>query len=159
MAFRRAADGTIALKLSGAERSLLHRLETDLDGQLASGSGDDAELPRSLDRLFPDAYPDDTEASAEFRRFTEAELVDHKRRNAAAVLRSLDAPGRRATPITDEDAQSWLRSLTDLRLTLASRLGIEEDGDEGRISWLDPNRQVYMWLGYLQETLVRAIEA
>jgi hypothetical protein len=158
MAFKRGADGAIALKLSGPERSLLHGLETDLDRQLAAGAGDSA-LPRSLDRLFPDAYPDDAEASAEFRRFTETELVDHKRRNAATVLRALESPSRKAIAVSDEDAQGWLRSLTDLRLTLASRLGIEEDGDEGRMSWLDPNRQVYVWLGYLQETLVRAIES
>jgi hypothetical protein len=157
VAFKRGPAGTIVLRLSAAERGLLRGLATDLDRMLAAD--DPGGAGAALGRLFPDAYPDDAPASAEFRRFTEGELLDGKRRNAAVVLGTLDSPERRAITIPEPDAQSWLRSLTDLRLTLAARLGIEEDGDEGRISWRDPNRQVYMWLGYLQETLVRAIDA
>jgi hypothetical protein len=59
-------------------------------------------------------------------------------------------------------AQTWLRSFTDLRLALATRLGIE-DGDEERWYALpddDPRSQahdIYEWVGYLQETLVGAL--
>ena len=54
-----------------------------------------------------------------------------------------------------------MRSLTDMRLAIATRLGIEE-GDEARWYALpddDPEAQVHdiaEWVGYLQETLVRA---
>ena len=59
-------------------------------------------------------------------------------------------------------AESWLRSFTDLRLALATRLGVEE-GDED--VWYampddDPRAQahdIYEWVGYLQETLVEAL--
>ena len=59
-------------------------------------------------------------------------------------------------------ASSWLRSFTDLRLALATRLEVE-DGDEDY--WLampedDPRSQahdIYEWVGYLQETLVDAL--
>ena len=55
-----------------------------------------------------------------------------------------------------------LRSFTDVRLALASRLGIEE-GDEAfwyELSDEDPRSQahdIYEWVGYLQETLVDAL--
>ena len=93
-----------------------------------------------LARLFPTAYPDDEEAAAEFRRFTEGALRDGKA--AGARSRSSTAsrrPGCR--PSSTEDglmidveldepaAETWLRSFTDLRLALATRLGVEE-GDE-----------------------------
>lgn len=58
--------------------------------------------------------------------------------------------------------QSWLRCLTDIRLALATLLDVEED-DEDRWDGLpedDPQRQthdVYQWLGFVQETLVSAI--
>ena len=54
---------------------------------------------------------------------------------------------------------TWMRSFTDMRLAIATRLGVEE-GDEDYWYSLpedDPRAQVhdiYDWLGYLQETLV-----
>ncbi len=56
-------------------------------------------------------------------------------------------------------AETWLRSFTDLRLALATRLEVEE-GDEEHWQSLpddDPRAQahdIYEWVGYLQETLV-----
>jgi hypothetical protein len=58
-------------------------------------------------------------------------------------------------------AITWMRSFTDMRLAIATRLGIEE-GDEAvwySLSDDDPRAQVhdiYDWVGYLQETLVQA---
>jgi hypothetical protein len=55
-----------------------------------------------------------------------------------------------------------MRCFTDLRLALATRLGIEE-GDEDYWHGLpddDPRTHVhdiYEWVGYLQETLVAAL--
>jgi hypothetical protein len=101
-----------------------------------------------LARLFPTAYPGDEEASAEFRRFTEGTLRDGKAAAACAVIDTLE--------------ETWLRSFTDLRLALATRLGVE-DGDEELWYALpedDPRahaHDIYEWVGYLQETLVRAM--
>lgn len=52
--------------------------------------------------------------------------------------------------------QSWVRTLTDLRLVIAARLQIETDDDVG-IG--DENKlMLYDWLAYLQSTLVEAME-
>ena len=125
-----------------------------------------------LARLFPTAYPEDEEAAAEFRRFTEGGLRDHKAAAACAVIDALEEAGL-PTELTEgglmidveldeAEALTWLRSFTDLRLALATRLGVE-DGDEEYWASLpddDPRTQahdIYEWVGYLQETLVRAL--
>ncbi len=146
---------------------------------MAFGFGDDPSRPTDpvVLRLFPDGYRDDDEAADEFRRFTERSLREAKANNAATVLASLEAVG--PTDSAKEDvskrekvrlrldpaaAQAWLRTLTDLRLALGTRLGVEE-GDEAHWESLDdgdPRRHihdVYEWLGWVQETLVRALSA
>lgn len=125
-----------------------------------------------LARLFPTAYRDDEEAAADFRRFTESTLRDGKARAAVVVIDTLeeaglppDGPGDDITIDVELDhdaARTWLRSFNDLRLALGTRLEVEE-GDEDYWASLpedDPRGQmhhVYDWLGYLQETLVRAL--
>ena len=46
-----------------------------------------------LARLFPTAYPDDEEAAAEFRRFTEGSLRDGKAAGAATIIDDLEEAG------------------------------------------------------------------
>jgi hypothetical protein len=125
-----------------------------------------------LARLFPTAYPDDDDAAGEFRRFTEGALRDGKARNAVLIIDQLEEAGLPSELEEDglwvevelgtEQAQAWLRSFTDIRLALATRLGIEE-GDEDYWRSLpdeDPRghvHDIYEWVGYLQETLVEAL--
>jgi hypothetical protein len=57
---------------------------------------------------------------------------------------------------------SWLRAFTDIRLALATRLGIEDDDEDywDALAEDDPRASVYdiyQWVGYLQETLVAAV--
>ena len=123
-----------------------------------------------LARLFPTAYSDDEEAASDFRRFTEATLRDGKAAAAAAIIDTLEDAGLPAEPedgvfidveLDPATAMTWMRSFTDMRLAIATRLGVE-DGDEDFWAELpdeDPRAQVhdiYDWLGYLQETLVHA---
>ena len=124
-------------------------------------------------RLLPDAYPDDESEAADFRRYTEPGLRDRKVANASVVIASLgetagepdDAdPGGVGVDVeVDADGvDAWLRCLTDLRLALATRLGVEQD-DEDRWAGLpddDPGKamhDVYDWLGFVQETLLRTL--
>ena len=123
-----------------------------------------------LARLFPTAYPEDEEAAGEFRRFTESTLRDGKAGAAAAVIDTLEEAGLPPEPedglfidveLDDEAAMTWMRSFTDMRLALATRLGVEEDDEEywDSLPDDDPRAQVhdiYDWLGFLQETLVHA---
>ena len=127
-----------------------------------------------LARLFPTAYPGDDESAAEFRRFTEGGLRDGKAASAIAVIDDLEEAGLPAeltedglvidVELDEAEAETWMRSFTDLRLALATRLGVEE-GDEAFWASLpddDPRAQahdIYEWVGYLQETLVGALSS
>jgi hypothetical protein len=180
----------IIANFSGFEADLLRSLA----GQLVELLRNEAAVPRdSLDpfealldfsgptqepedpvlaRLFPTAYPDDEEAAAEFRRFTEGGLRDSKAAAAVAIIDVLEEAGLPQelaedglmidVELDEPTAETWLRSFTDLRLALATRLGVEE-GDEaywGSLPDDDPRSQahdIYEWVGYLQETLVGAL--
>lgn len=183
-AFRRARDGYVCT-LHEAEADLLRSLVGQLlellaDGEPA-GSGPSDLLEQVLDlaspeppddpvlrRLFPDAYADDG-AAADFRRYTERGLRDTKRRNALVVLDALeraeparrDPDARRVVRVEAADAEAWMRSLTDLRLALGTRLGLEQDVQPDWVDDADDPRRyvlgVYEWLGWLQDSLVHAV--
>lgn len=150
--FQHRRDG-VHLGLADHERALLG----DLARQLVSilEGRDDADP--ALSRLLPPGYTGDDEAGAEFRRLTVDDLTAGKIANAKALIASLDTD--RKVPLAPEVAQAWLRSLTDIRLTLGSRLGVTNEGVP-----LSGDRSarvlgdVYEWLGYVQESLVRALD-
>ncbi|WP_395818198.1 DUF2017 family protein [Curtobacterium flaccumfaciens] len=148
--FVRRADG-VHLGLSSGERDLL----ASLTEQLQQVLGGDLSTDPLSERMFPDAYPGDDEASAEFRKYTQSDLLTQKTTNASIVHDWLT--GTRDGSLDAEDEQAWLRTLTDLRLTIADRLGIEDADGEARSVEADAGvglRDVYDWLGYVQEHLV-----
>jgi hypothetical protein len=136
-----------------------------------------------LRRLLPNAYEDENEAS-EFRRYTEQSLREKKRASAHLIYEALipseeewsaDQPLDKATievKLKLEEVGSWLSSLNDLRLALAVRLGIGEgdssdkksEGAKEKFEVMvesDPMKAVYAvysWLGWLQQSLLEAIE-
>ncbi|MGH3366256.1 MAG: DUF2017 domain-containing protein [Nocardioidaceae bacterium] len=125
-----------------------------------------------LARLFPNAYSGDEEAAGEFRRFTERGLRDQKADQGLQVIADLEEAGLESGADDDgsdpieldlsrDQAQSWLRCLTDVRLALATRLGVQQGDDEfwDALPEDDPRaymHDVYDWLGYVQESLVHA---
>jgi len=189
---RHRRSGHVIATFSGFEadliRSLASQLVELLRNEVAAPNGAMDPLEAMLDfsgpttepddpvlaRLFPTAYPDDEEAAAEFRRFTEGALRDHKAARAAAIIDDLEEAGLPPEltrdgmmidiELDEAGAESWLRSFTDLRLALATRLEVEADDDE---RWAalpddDPRTQahdIYQWVGYLQETLVEALSS
>ena len=177
--FRRTAQGRIVLRLDDDGKLLLVSLvrqiadlvrpdESPLGASadpLAAMVGIDPFAHRpddpALRRLFPDAYADDEDAAAEFRRFTERSLRDTKLAHAHTVLETLERSGGKVV-LADGEVQAWLGTLNDLRLTLASRIGLDEDNHEAfyDLPEEDPAYllfHVYDWLTFLQETLVHAL--
>ena len=189
---RHRRSGLVIAALSGLEADLLRTLASQLVELLhheAAVPHDDRDPFEALmdfsgpttepddpvlARLFPTAYRGDEEAAAEFRRFTEGALREGKVAAASAIIDCLEDAGLPDeveedglmidVELDETQAMAWLRSFTDLRLALATRLGIE-DGDEERWYALpddDPRAQVhdiYEWLGAMQETLVEALSA
>ena len=188
--FQRRRKGGAVAAFTGFEADLLRSLAAQLvellRNEVAAPSAGDDPLEQLLDfsgpttepedpvlaRLFPTAYPDDEEAAGEFRRFTEGSLRDHKARAAVQVIDCLEEAGLPTelgedglvvdVELDRDQSVTWMKSFTDIRLALATRLGVEE-GDEDYWAALpdeDPRSQahdIYEWVGYLPETLVDAL--
>lgn len=119
-------------------------------------------------RLTPTPYPDDTWAAAEFEERTREDLLDRRMHDARVVRgeladfdRAVDPAGEEAllphdVVIHEANLDAWLRTLTAMRLVMASRLGI--DADDHRDDGDDPRYGVYDWLGYRLDGLVQAAD-
>lgn len=164
--FRR---GELVARLSGQERRVLAFVCDDLT-DLLSDDENEAEVPewaRELGledvgeqrdapddpvvaRLLPDAY-EDPERASEFRRLSEADLRSRKLAHIEIVREQL---GQDRIVLTD-DTQSWLAFLADARLAIGTRLGVTEDDD--MLPGADPEYNLYLYLGYLQQSLVEQL--
>jgi hypothetical protein len=109
-----------------------------------------------LARLFPTAYPDGKAAAS-------GSIIDAL--EEAGLPPELTEDGLVIdVELTHGEAETWMRAFTDIRLALATRLGVEA-GDEHYWHSLpddDPRAQahdIYEWVGYLQETIVEALTA
>jgi len=149
-----AAQLIVMLEERAAESPATESPSGLLLAQLGIGGASAPPLDPALARLLPDAYRGDDHAASEHRQLTELGLVDRKVANARTVIASLDD----GTTVTLDPAavQAWLRHLTDLRLVIAARLQIKDDGDEATGD--DRMLDLYDWLGYLQGTLVECLE-
>jgi len=123
----------------------------------------------ALARLLPAGYDGDDDAADEFRRFTRDELIEGKLEDSFQVLSAFERAGAWPTVPEDgmvlvriEDArvQSWLRAITDARLTLDARirqdrttLAASLDDDD-----IEHYRNVMEWLGFVQESLLVAVD-
>ncbi|MWV48314.1 DUF2017 family protein [Rathayibacter sp. VKM Ac-2803] len=171
-AFRRDSSGAAVARFDREEAGILRHLAGEMLELLDRGAtSEEARSDPALARLLPDAYRDDAEAAAEFRRFTGADLAGRKMDDARAITAALDAGdgsghgrifaglGEVAVRLEPGPALSWLRALTDMRLALAVRLGIVDTDDvepEGENA--AAIRSVYDWLGSVQDGLVHAVD-
>ena len=113
-------------------------------------------------RLFPDAYPGDVPASEEFRRLTQARQRSDRLGQAEVVLSALrDADaGKHAVQVRVIELDTWLKTITAVRLSLAVRLGIESAADVETWESLpsdDPRSylyEIYNWLSAVSENLL-----
>ena len=147
---RLGRDGDlIRIEFAAEEAGLLTVLAHQFADVVRDPELDDAPL---LARLFPDAYRDDPDAAAEFRRYTRDEL-EQRKVEAAERIAATATEGR--IELDAADAATWVRSLTDLRMMVGTRLGIRDDGDEPEPG---PLTDIYLWLGELQWVLVDILE-
>jgi hypothetical protein len=161
--FSRRGDHCVA-RFNAEEVQILRQVATEVVALITDGF--DREDP-VVERLFPDVYPDDQSATAEFREFTDGELKTAKIDQAGAILAVLPSSGGADVTLDDEAAEAWLRALNDVRLALGTRLEVEDDTDleleldEAILH--DPNStrasqlSLYAYLGYLQESLLSAL--
>lgn len=171
--FVRSGEGDVRLVLDVSEAELLAGLfgqmvelleppdvplDTDPLARMVGLDGP-SEAPRdpAVARLLPPGYTDDSEAAAEFRRFTEPELRSAKVMNARISIALLDEWTGSAVLSADQ-ATTMMLALNDMRLVLGTRIGVGEESDDDA----DPADEtgaasLYDWLTYLQGSLVDAV--
>ncbi len=117
----------------------------------------------ALLKLLPSASRDDREVADEFRRLTEGDLRETKISRLRGVWQDLSEDAETWT-VDLEGALDVAAALTDVRLVLATRLGLESDEDAERLHediaravegdsaefHPDPER---IWLGMLYDAL------
>lgn len=148
--------GKISVAFEAEEIELLKRLITEYVDLLRSEDPDDDVLKR----LYPDASKDDPVVTNQYREITGDELKRHKHATAERALASLPEQGTWRGVLTEEDWSAWLVLLTDLRLTLGTRMGVTEETMEMELDPSDPEQwplAVLHYLGALQDSLVRAV--
>jgi hypothetical protein len=146
---RRTRRGEFELRIPEVEREILRRLPGQLRDLLSS---DDP----ALFRLFPPAYGDDIERSAEYEDLVKSDLIAGRMTSIEVMEQTIDAER-----VDEDQLVAWLGSINDLRLVLGSRLEITED-DTPDVAESDPRAGVYalyFYLGWLEEQLVEALAA
>jgi hypothetical protein len=149
-------DG-ISLVFAGAEADLLASVAEQLSDLL--DGYEDRDGDPALERLLPDGYRENNEDAEEFRRFTQTELVDEKvvgARGIADAMKPRTANGMASVTLSHSEAVVWLRSLNDIRLALAARLGIVDESSRPALD--DNDYAIYVWLGQVQFLLLRAVD-
>lgn len=161
--FRRHGEQCVA-RFGPDEVAVLRQVASEVIGLLSDGYDRDDPV---VERLFPDAYADDPEQAADFRRYTEGDLKTAKIDQAAAILAALPSTGGAVVRLDPEAAEAWLRALNDVRLALGIRLEVRDDTDLveelDEAVMHDPTsarvRQLtmYEYLGVLQESLLESV--
>ena len=111
---------------------------------------------RVLARLLPDFTTEDSDLAGGMRSLHEPELIEAKDAAAKLVLDTLPEAGGRVE-LTQDEADSWLAALNDVRLALGTALDVSEEMPE-RLPEDDPRGPhlgVYQWLTFVQDSLVR----
>jgi hypothetical protein len=138
-------DEHIVLELQRGEAAFL----AGLPGRLAA-----ALRERGSPRLAADPATNE-----ELHQLLDAELAARRAERHAAFARQLSAipPAGGELTLTLDQAEQWLALLTDLRLALATRLGIRDDHWEKNLDLhapLSPDHVLYLYLSNLQGALL-----
>jgi hypothetical protein len=146
----RTRSGQIRIRLTHHERALVQAVVAGVRARLEADPDDDG-----LRRLFPPAYADDAEAEREYRNLVHDELLDGRR----AALRLLEDTLERDR-LAEDEAETWLRALNDVRLVLGTALDVTEETYALELDMDSPRDRelaVFAYLSWLEEQLVAAL--
>jgi len=160
--FERRGEG-IVVTLDANELELLRSIPDEVRGALERPASKDDPV---YNRLFPSAYLDPTEESAEqeWQELVHPELLQSRLAALELVTTTLDRAvtkrGRAEVELAPEEVEAWLGVVNDARLTLGTRLGVTEDAESEAIDPSDPSapaHAVYGWLTWFENDLVETL--
>jgi hypothetical protein len=160
--FERRGEGVL-VSLEPNEVELLRSIPNELQTTLAGSPAKDDPVYK---RLFPSAYLDPTEESAEqeWQELVHPELLRERlaalERVTSTLDRAVTTRGHSEVELGPEEVEAWLGVLNDARLALGTRLGVTEEAEAEEI---DPSASdaaahaMYGWLTWLQNDLVETL--
>lgn len=160
--FDRRGDGVV-VTLDANEIELLRSIPGEVRGALEKPASKDDPV---YNRLFPSAYLDPTEESAEqeWQELVHPELLQSRLAALELVNTTLDRAvtkrGRAEVELAPEEVEAWLGVVNDARLTLGTRLGVTEDAESEALEPSDPEaaaHAVYGWLTWFENDLVETL--
>jgi len=143
----------IPLKLNATEAGILRDLVEQMRGLVKESDATDPVRAR----LFPDAYEDNADSDA-YRELTGSDLSAAKLEALDRVAETLGSGGSTKARLTEEDAEAWVRTLTDMRLAIGTRLDVTEATMNVEPEPGDPAFAPFHtlhWLGWLQERILK----
>ncbi|CAN5525022.1 hypothetical protein BH20ACT23_BH20ACT23_13810 [soil metagenome] len=142
----------IPLRLNATEAGILRDLVEQMRALVKESDATDPVRAR----LFPNAYEDNGDSAA-YRELTGGDLSAGKLEALDRVAETLGSGGSTKAQLTEEDAEAWVRTLTDMRLAIGTRLevteatmSLEPDPDDPTFAPL----HTLHWLGWLQERIL-----
>lgn len=153
--FSRGGDG-VRVRFDQQEAGILRQLADEMRDLLESGRDDGDDV---MERLFPSAYESPSDEAA-WRELSGTDLERHKVRLLEQVKEALGERGPAVVELSDDDLSVWLAVLTDLRLAIGTRLGVDEQAMSSDVDPRDPHApalSVLHWLGWIQEGILRQV--
>ena len=148
---KRSRIGGYLVRLPSAEREVLGSLPPMLRSLLSEGNHDDP----ALRRLFPSAFLDDEEATAEFDSVVRDDLMGQRLAAIETLERTVGSDR-----LSEEELSAWLAAVNDLRLVLGVRLAVTEEStpEEFRAdAETERAYALYAYLSYFEEEMVEAL--
>ena len=153
--FEPAPEGVL-VHLEEHEADLLRQLL----GELGTLLDADIRVDPVNQRLFPDPYDTD-EDSAAYHQLVGDDLRTDKTEALRRVQAAVGPNGALHTSLSADEAGSWLPVLTDIRLAIGTRNDVTEEMMSRDVDPEDPEQAgllVLHWLGWLQESLLKALK-
>ncbi len=147
---KRRRDGRFAVKLDPSIRTLLVTLSEQVTPVIAP----DEPMTK---RLFPPAYPGDTDeqAEAEYRHLVDTALANHHRQALAVMVKTAHAD-----TLSEAELSSWLSAVGSLRLIIGTRLDVSEDMERpGPEDETASEYALYELLSQLQYLMIEVLAA
>lgn len=148
---RQTRKGDFLVRLTASEREAIRGVPGMLRDLLRDG---DPATDPALKRLFPPAYADDPERSAEFAHMVHDDLLAQRMAAVDTMERTIEADR-----LSEDEMSAWLATINDVRLMLGVRLEVTEtstpldfEGDDRARSYA-----VYAFLSWLEEDVVSAL--
>lgn len=147
LSFRRNGDGSFSITIPQQERQLLEQLIPQMR-ELIEGHD------QLTWRLFPNPYPKHEKAADDYAEMIGNDLEDKHLHSLKTVEETLTA-----TRLEEEQMQSWMHAINDLRIVIGTRLKVDEDTEID--DYADDTEQslflTYSYLGIMLERIIVAV--